>query len=274
MATKDRGNKSDIQKFKAPEGLPDYLAEVSKNDESLDTLKQERTLSRLKIISGNSGADLKKLFDEGDVIANPGQTLIAKAVKADQASEPFFMVPLFFFIEFCHWSDVNDNASPTIFARSFDKGSDLAAKARNADAREENYGDGYVSRYVEHLNFASVIVGDHPLAGQMEPFVIGFQRSSWATGKNLITTLARLEAPLWSTVWGFQSKYITKKFNYWNFDYFVPDEEKHGIGRFITKDQVDLFKATHLELKELFEERMLVVDRSDSEDIDEGDSEF
>jgi hypothetical protein len=267
MATKERGGR-DLQKVNTPEGLPDYLATLATGDHSLEDLRQERTLSRIKVIHGSSSPELKKIFDEGDVIISPGQTLIAKVIKAEQSSESFFMVPLMFFVEFCKWKDLNDTGSPTILARSFDKGSDIAAKAKNFQKRDEPYGDGFTARYVEHLNFVSVIVGYHPLANQMEPFILGFCKGEWGVGKNFITTLARMSAPLWSTVWKFNSCARSKgSYNWWGIDFLVPNQEKDGIGRFITQDQVEIFHAAHEELRKLHSEHRLVVDRSDIDDV-------
>lgn len=269
---KERGSR-DLQKVNTPNGLPDYLTSIAQEDTSLDDLRQERTLSRIKVIHGTSSQELKKLYDEGDVIVNPGQTLLAKVNKEKQESEAFFMVPLFFFIEFCQWSDLNDASSPTILARSFDKGCDLARKARDINLRSEKYGEDFTTRFVEHLNFACVLVGDHPLANQMEPFILGFSKGEWGVGKNFITTLARMSAPLWSTVWKFHSSARSKQsYSWWGIDFLPADLKEDGIDRFITQEQVELFRSSHLELKKLFEDRMLVVDRSDT-DVAEDTSE-
>lgn len=269
MATKEQTQR-DLQKVTGPQELPNYLAELAKEDTSLAELRQERVLSRIKVIHGSAGPELKKLFSEGDVIVSPGQTLIANVIKEDQMSESWLMVPLLFFMEYCKWKDIKDTNSPTILARTFDKGNDLATMAKDPAKREEKYGenDCYTARYIEHLNFVSMIVGDHPLANQMEPFILGFCKGEWMIGKNFITTLARLDAPLWSTVWKFNASFRSRNnFNWWGIDYTIPDLEKDKIGRFITEDQVDLFKSSHEELKKLLAERMLIVDRSDMEEV-------
>lgn len=265
MATKPREQK-DLVKIQAPEGVPDYLAQYLETDTSLDALKKERTLSRFKVIQGSASQELKKIFNEGDVIISPGQTLVANMIKQLQESERFRIVPIFFFVEYCKWADRNDTSSPTILARSNDKTSDIAKKAKDANLRDEEYGDGFIAHYVEHLNFACILYGEHPLAAQREPFILGFSRGEWTLGKSFITSLSRLSSPLWSTVWELHSAIRQRKGNtWWGIDFSVPEKDK-----FISKEDVEFFKNAHIELKTLFEQQRLAVDHSERPD-DDGD---
>jgi hypothetical protein len=242
-------------------------------------LKKERLVSRIKIIHASSGSELKKVFDEGSVIISPGQALIAEVEKRNEQGKPFFMVPAFFFIEFCKWADIKDNSSPSIIARSTDKGSDLALKARNSDRRFEEYGNegAFTARYVEHLNFISFLYGDHPLAENGEPFVLGFCRGEFMTGKNFITSISRIKAPLWSQVWKFNTQHRDRNnFQWWGLDFSRPDEEIDGVPGFIKENEIEFFRTAHEELKQQFENRLLVVDRSEQEDetVSHSETEF
>jgi len=57
---------------------PDYLAKYAEQDNSLDVLKECRTLPRFKIIQATSDGELIKNFGVGTAIIRPGDAMICK----------------------------------------------------------------------------------------------------------------------------------------------------------------------------------------------------
>ena len=162
-----------------------YLANYVKKDDSLDILKEHRTVPRFKIIQATSDADLIKNFGIGTVIVRPGDAMICK-FEADPRS--FDFVPLFFFVEYAKWRDLK-GTGPMILERNHDATSEVAQRSANAKTRKEAYeGQDNVPEdnklyymYVEHLRFIGVIYGDHPLVGT--PVTLSFERGEWAKAK-------------------------------------------------------------------------------------------
>ena len=250
---------------------PDWLATIE--DESTLAMVEYRVLSRLKVVQSMSAESLKEEFGEGSIIISPGNSPVVPK------RESVLLVPVFFFTEFCHWSDRNDNASATILGRSYDPKSEIAQKARDPEARMEPYGDGdYKSRYVEHLNFASIIYDrEHPQFGT--PVVLGFQRGEFHAGKNFISAclLRRVggkQVPLWAQVWAFQTAMRDKgSKKWWGIDHSCPDIP------YIQEDEAQFFQDQNKSIREDFEAQKLRVDhddedRGDPEDVDLEGSEL
>ncbi len=271
---KERGEPNrDIVPVKAPEGVPSYLAEFSgEQDTSLNDMQAYRILPRLKVIQGTAKQELLKQYDPGTIILSPANVKVADVDKKEQcSSDPFLFVPLFFFVEFCKWADLKDKSSNSIVDRTFDPGSDIAAKSRDKNQRTEEYGEKkqFKYRYVEHLNFAGFIYAkndgsEHPLKG--EACCLHFERGEFGKGTSFITAASmRRGLPLWSQVWeltaGFRPKSDDKK--WWGIDFSIPLDEKLRV---IKPDEVAFFKATHEELKSLHAKKKLVVDASGGDD--------
>lgn len=267
----------DLAKVDAPAGVPSYLAVANQEgfqDSSLEAMKEYRVLPLLKIVQGMSGEELKKQFDQGDVILSPLNKLVAKYNKAESKSAIFQFVPVFFFVEFCKWADRNDKSSKMIVERSFDPTSEVAKRCHNENTRTEAYGEldpktklpKYNYRYVEHLNFPSMIVGTNELAGEMT--VIGFSRGEFSVGKNFCTQLmmrkqlvngVSYKVPMWANVVSANSQHRSRSgTKQWEgLDVFPKD--------LIPEDQAPAFQALNKELQELYDSKRLVVDRSDED---------
>lgn len=238
-------------------GAPNWLTDYQQEDDSINDMTEYRVLSRLKIVQSMSAEELKDNFGEGSIIIAPGNVLVAKK------KEPVLFVPVFFFTEFCLWGDRDDPSGPTIRDRSFDKGGDLAARARDPERREEEYEGGFIGRYVEHLNFCGFLVGGHEQTGT--PLVLGFSRGEFGTGRTFINSITLRKvggktAPLWSQVWQLQTGFReqgSKK--WWGIDASQPDE---GVSPFIEQDQIEFFLGEHTSCKEDFEKSRIVVDLS------------
>lgn len=243
---------------------PDWMAEHVEGDESLAGTAEYRVLSRMKVIQGMSDQALKDAFGEGTIIVSPGQIPLAKR------EEHFDFVPCLFFTEFLEVSDLKDRGSLMILARTFDKGSDLAAKARDPERREEGYGEQdtqgrhqYVKRFVESLCFVGVVYGEHPAAGT--PVCLSFQRGEFGKGQAFVSSIRMRKAgakicPLWAQVWkltpGFRDRGERK---WWGIDFEAPPAP------FITREEAPAFKELHQSLKQEFEEQRLIVDREDDD---------
>lgn len=259
---------------------PNYLQKYVTKDTSLDTLKEQRVVPRLKIIQATSDADLKKSFGEGTVIVRPGDAMICKF---EEEPASFDFVPLFFFVEWAKWADLKAGSGPMILDRSHDPTSRLAINAKNFETRTELYAgheqlpetERNYYRYVEHLRFIGVIYGDHPLVGT--PITLSFERGEWTQGKNFISavTLRRQSidgrpqpVPLWAQVWTFQPKFRE------------PDASRkwYGFGfkpadpSIIESTEAETMLALHQEFKNLFEQqRLMVQDEPTEPTVDEAE---
>lgn len=257
------------------EDAPSWLAEVDEHEETgLEVMAEYRVIPRIKVIQSMTDRELKNEFGEGALVAMPGRVLLAAEDEALQ------VVPVFAFTEFCTWSDLKDQGSPTILARSFDKAGEIAAKSRDPNRRHEPYGDvdkktgepTYEMRHVEHLCFGCVVYDeDHPMNGQ--PVVLSFQRGEFGTGKNFITALMMRRfnghvVPIWGQVWqlksGFRDRGVDAK--WFGIDY------EPGDPPFIASEHVDTFRTFYNDLKHDFENQRLMVDRNEADAEEAGAS--
>lgn len=274
MTKKKSRTKSDITKVKPSGG--GFLAGVE-DDKSLDSMAEFMIVPRLKIIHGQTRAELKDRFGEGSVVITPGDALVCEENDAG-----FEFVPHFFFTEWCKWSDLKDKENNSIMERSFDPTCDIAKRAQNPETRDEVYeGDAKKPvkqqrfwRYVQHFCWAGVIYGDHPLAGT--PVVLSMERGEFSNGRSFITAIQmrrvdveaedgtkdRKRVPLWAQRW--QLKVGTRQGeagSWFGFDY-----ESVGI---IDDDDAENFRAEHIELARLHEENKLRVDHGEDKDSGE-----
>jgi len=264
------------------EGIdPNYLQKYIEDDKSLDTLKEQRVVPRLKIIQATSETELKSHFGEGTVIVRPGDAMICKF---NDDPRSFDFVPLFFFIEWAKWADLRAGSGPMILDRTHDASSEIAIKSKNFETRTEVYPghaqlpepDKHYYRYVEHLRFIGLIYGDHPLAGT--PVTLSFERGEWGQGKNFISavTLRRQTigdtprpVPLWAQVWRLSPKFrepdASRKWYGFGFEPADPS--------LIREDEAEAMSALHTEFKELFKQsRLMVQDEPTEQTVDEAET--
>lgn len=260
----------DAQVKRVGEDAPAWLVEASKSaDSSLDSLRAYRQLSRVKIIQAlTKKTDLKAKYGEGAAVIQPGDALVAKK------DEPFLFVPLLQFTEFVKWGDLDDTTGAAVMERSFDFKSEIARRARDRNLRREGYGqadrDGkfpFECRYVEHLVFAGVIYGEHPLAGTAVG--ISFEKGEFFTGTNfcsaiLLRKINGITPPLWTQVWELRTRVHKNKTNkeWFGFDFFTPERP------FILEEESAGFKKLHADLKADFDKKALVLDREDAADVE------
>ena len=245
--------------------IPAWLAEAAANDASVQGMEEYRILPRLKIVQAMSDSALKKEFGEGSIVVTPGNALVCKD------GETVSFVPIFFWTEFCLWSDRDDTETDMILGRSFDPTSEIAVKSRDADQRQVKYGsDGkFIRRYVEHLNFCGIIYGDHELASA--PVVQSFSKGEFSKGRAFCSAIMMrkvggVQVPLWAQVWNFTPGFREKgSKKWWGIDFANPGHEN----AFITESEMPTAKALYEELKADFDKQRLIVDRRDEADEDE-----
>jgi hypothetical protein len=249
---------------------PEFLGKYVEDDHSLDSLKEHRTVPRMKIIQSTTDKDLKKQFGEGSAILRPGDVLICKHEDEDETLNMFRVVPIFFFVEFAKWADIKAKTGPMVEERSFDPTSILATNARDVKKRYEIYPgqEGLEEkeqcryRFVEHLRFISLIYGDHPLVGT--PVTLSFERGEFTQGKNFISAISlRRQAiggksapvPLWAQVWDISTIFHdpSKDRRWYGFQFEPADPS------IIQPEEAEGMRALHLEMKELFEKQRLTV---------------
>lgn len=245
---------------------PDYLAKYAEQDNSLDILKEHRTVPRFKIIQATSDGDLIKDFGVGTAIIRPGDVMICKH---ESAPDSFDFVPLFFFPEWNKWRDLK-GTGPMVLDRDYNPAGSIAQKSKSADLRKELYA-GQESlddkakmyyAYVEHLRFIGVIYGNHPLVGT--PVTLSFERGEWGQGKNFISAVSLrrqtinenpVTVPLWAQVWRLSTIHhtpdATRKWYGFKFEAAEPS--------IIKEDEAETMQALHIEFKELFEKEKLTV---------------
>jgi len=280
MAKTDRNNPAKKGIVKVA-GSANWLASVAQEDSSLAGLQAHVIVPRMKLIQQMTDEVLKKQFGEGTCIVRPGDTVLAPP------GETFFFVPLFFFVEYCKWADRKDTSNPMIIARSFDPSSDIAKRSQNSELRFEIYAEDLKVkpekqrryRYVEHYNFVGVVFGEHDLAGT--EVTLSFSRGEHGQGKNFITactmrrqevetesgSTARVPVPLWAQVWALSPSLRERNDQKWYGLDFLPGEPA-----IIPEELVEKHQTRHLELKEAYDQRRLVVDGDDRPEEDDSSS--
>lgn len=244
-----------------------FLVPHVEEDNSLDLMTEHVVLPRVKIIQGMTDQTLKEQFGEGSIILRPGDALVAGK------GETFDFVPLFFYAEYCKWSDRRDDENPTIMERSFDKTSDIAKRALDPSRRMEVYEEDKSKpadkqkrfRWVEHYNFPGVIYGDHPLAGTQ--VTLSFSKGEHSVGSNLIQAIRmrreeidgeRRKVPLWAQVWNFRPSFRDRGDNkWWGLDY------QPGEVPLIQPEEAEDMRKAYEDFSQLHEAKKLAVDYDD-----------
>lgn len=250
---------------------PTWLTEHAEQDTSLETVKEHRVMPRIKVIQGTTRDALKEAHGEGAMIMSPGSARLAAK------DETLKFVPLFFFTEWCKWSDLDDEETPSVLERTFDPTNEIAKRSKDPNKRHERYGPvgengepKYQARYVEHLNFVGVVYGDHELSGS--PVTLSFSRGEYGRGRVFINDLfARKvggkQVPLYCQVWelrvGRREQGPKKK--WFGIDPVVPEDGQ----TLIEEEHAEGFKTLHEEFKELVNQQRLMVDHDDAEDPEE-----
>ena len=252
--------------------IPDYMSDAPTG---MDELKHFVIPPRMKIVQKQAGEKLLEQFGVGDVILTPHMIAVREMGRNPKGQptgdiEPFLVVPLFFYPEWCTWNPISSRGQlPSIRERSCDPTSVLARKSRDSKLRYEKHPDldgEATMRHVEHLNFVVYLI-DHELGGQ--PIVMSFSRGEHGTGQRWASLIRARKAPIYGGVYTMGvSMRPGAKGDWWGFDPGNPDPTIHAP--WVDKDSFDALRQAHEELAELHKGQLLRADYSD-EDAGEAD---
>lgn len=160
-------------------------------DTGLQLLSQYAQPPRMKLRQPTARPPLSDAAAEGSVVLMPSMQIVASK------EEAFYVVPVFFYPEWCVFNPLSMNDLPTIRERTLDPDSEIAARSRNPDTRhapvpghEADFNaDGKKRKrleYREHLNFIFELVGGD-LNGV--EFVATFAKGEHRTGRMLASSI-------------------------------------------------------------------------------------
>lgn len=266
-----RKNK-DVVRVTPPEGLvasrPDYMADAP---HGVETLSQFLVPPRIKVVQKTADPALLEQFNEGDVILMPSKVLVAEMIRDNKGHPsgkitPFYIVPVFFFPEWCSWNPIQlKGQGPAVRERSLDIKSSIAQKARSQSTRYEPHPDkkDLKIRHVEHLNFVSVLVGDHPYA--MEPFIVSFSRGEHGAGRRFAQLVKMRKAPLYGCIFeinvGFRQN---TQGNWWGLDVGNPPA---AISPWVSAEAFPLLKEMHETFVQHHKNSLIRVDYDPEEEV-------
>lgn len=236
--------------------LPAFMQDQPR--EGLDDLKNFIKPPRIKVVQPTSDGEFKEKFKEGDVISLPTFTQIAGM--ADQKNgEPFLIVPIFFWPEWCTMNPRQQKDVPRVRERSHDPKSIIAMKSRDAKTRTEDIGltCGKPISHEEHLNFIVVLYGmeGHPL--NMEPMILTFARGEHNVGTNFAALIKMRKASIYGNVFQAKSTYRSNDDGVW---YGIDVDNPAGPAYVQDEAVYNKFKELHEELKEAHANNLIVND--------------
>jgi hypothetical protein len=170
------------------------------------------TPPRLKIVQNQRKEKYKK-FDPGTAL------LVPQCIELAKKNEPFYVVPVFFHMEWTCMNPLETSATLDMFReRTTDPNSETARKARDAKLRKSEKcpempkskdGKDLFLHYVEHFVFIMMLVQNKSFSGM--PLTISFQRGEWGVGNGLLLKLKARGADIFGCV----------------FECRVPEKERH-----------------------------------------------
>tara|TARA_Y100001938_G_scaffold125666_2_gene176840 strand:+ start:977 stop:1804 length:828 start_codon:yes stop_codon:yes gene_type:complete len=241
--------------------VPDFMQTAE--TEGLDEISKYQTTPRLTLIQGQSSPERKEQFGEGGVCIMPDNVGIA------EPGEEFTVVPLVFWVTWEVWSDINDPTLPMVCESTMDETSDIARRAKNADLREEVYGDRseYRKNYIECLNFIVAIDGG-PSDGTIA--TLTFSKGEHYAGSKLCSFLKRRKVPIYGNRIALKSQARTRNNrSWWGLEFNNPAD---GNAFVTSKEKFEEFQAMHRELADLMRTSSLSVNREDDNVNDSSNS--
>lgn len=264
--------------------VPEFMQGVATGTEELAGFIQP---PRLKAVQPLSQSPYDQ-FSPGDIVATPQLLVVAEMPyennKPTNEGTPFYFVPIFFFAEYCTWNPIAlKGKADAIVARSIDSQGEIAAKARDRNLRSQLHPEGlkdeegkelYIT-HVEHLNYVSVIVGDHPMAGT--PIVQSFSKGEHKAGTNFAMLIKMRKAPLFGCQFEARCHFrVGPKGKWYGWDVTNPSEDS-GVAPFVSdKAQFEELKTLHEEMKAAHADDAIRVDLTDvpQADVVSSPSEF
>lgn len=230
-------------------------------ENALSLLSQYAAPPRMKIRQPTARSPLSELAPEGSVVLMPAMQILASV------DEEFFVIPVFFYPEWCVFNPLSMPDLPTIRERSLDPKSEIATKSRNPETRfapvpgfEADFNAPKNPKrlsYREHLNFIFQLQG-----GELDgtQFVATFAKGEHKTGRTLSSNIQMRTKSThvnpWGQVYAAQSKKRENKDGKWyGLNLYMPT---NGVSPFVqSKEQYDRLTKDHDELYQGWQSKQL-----------------
>lgn len=165
-----------------PQERPSFLSEATK-DTNTEAMREYVSISMVKLVQKMSDSALIEKFGVGQPILTPELIPI---------QAPFEFTPIYFYPQWILWAPMKSGEG--ILSSTTDSRSEMALKSKSSETWSEARADGKgENRYVEHLNFISILPSVSPL-----PVVLSFARAEHRTGKRLVNLITMRNAPSYS----------------------------------------------------------------------------
>ena len=245
-------------------GVPAYLAALQGKGESLAGMAQHRILPKIGVLQGQSEAKLKEAHGEGAIVLYPSEVCL-------QGKEEWTLrfQPIFYWKHFEHTSDRRDKSRPNLVEKTFDPESELAIRATNKQAREQQYqgqdGKSYTEKWSEVFNFAGYILDAKGVGTQLVTLVFKggehHQGETFMSSQMMRTIDGQNPAEIYLTVWELSSSRRTYGDDpWWGIDFRIPVNNPWA-------SEMEALRGAemHKKLKQEFADKLLGVSQ-DAED--------
>lgn len=229
-------------------------------DTALSLLSQYAQPPRMKLRQPTARSPLSDVAPEGSVVLMPSMQILASL------EEEFYVIPVFFYPEWCIFNPLNMPELPTIRERSLDPKSEIAVKSRKPETRfapvpgfEADFNSQKPKRlsYREHLNFIFQLQG-----GELDgtQFVATFAKAEHKTGRTLSSNIqmrtksSRVNP--WGQVYAAKSVKRTNKDGVWyGLNLTLPTS---GVSPYVqSAEQYKWLEESHNELYKAWESKQL-----------------
>lgn len=227
--------------------IPDWMQEEA--IEGVDSVSEFQTTPRIVIVQAMSQPDRKELAGEGGVAIMPDGVAVAKA------DEEFVVIPLVFWPTWEVHSDINDTASEFVMESTTDATSQVAARSRTKETREEMYGEGFRKKYLECLNFV-VRIESGPAAGELG--TLTFSGGEHYTGSKLCGLLKRRACSIYANRIALKTVLRQRNNRSW-YGYDISNPEDGAV--ISDKETYDSLASIHHGLARMVDTAKLLVSR-------------
>jgi hypothetical protein len=258
--------------------VPDFMQEDARM--GLQDVGQFVVPPRLKIVQKQSRKELLDIYNMGDVLAMPSQELIASVLlneknKPTDLGSPFHFVPLYFYVEWACWNPYEASQLGAIRYRTTNPSDPIVQKAKNSALRASEPCPEMPTknlRYVEHLNFLVLLLGEYKIAGS--PIILSFARGSYKNGSDFCAlTRTRKTAAIFGAQYECTTQRVERDGNDWYVPVVTNPSLESGVSPWV-QDQAAYSKLRelHLEFDELHKAGRVRVDYDDPSDTLPADS--
>jgi len=226
-------------------------------DTGTETLGQYVVPPRIKVVQKQSGEQFEE-YPAGTVLLMPQKVILAGP------GEPFHFVPLFFFPEWCVWNPLQISSLPMIRERTLDPTHEMVERCRDPERWEMPCPEDakYMLRYVEHLNFVIMPVGNPEVEDTMVN--LSFSKSNHKSGTTLAGLIKMRRAPICGCQ--FEARTVQRSNasgSWWGIEVGQPSTESEVTPFVEDQQRFELYQELHGELKEHHAQTVLRVDYTD-----------